>query len=116
MTDPTPIVRRAVSREESLRRAQAKRTQIAKVKAAIKDRVLDDLALLRGDLTDYEPLIADWPLDRMLKACHRIGPQRAMDILVTARLSPHLKIGQLSYERREHLARLVIESRRVVGS
>jgi hypothetical protein len=110
---PTPAQLREEARENARHKAIRTRQINARVRKAIKDRVIDDLALLRGDLGDFEPLIKNWTVDKMLRCCHRIGPQRAMEIMVTARLSPRVKMSSLPYAKREQLAQLVIEARSV---
>lgn len=102
---------RNARRLEALAKANRQRRRLKNLRIAVKAGVIDDLALLRGELDEYEPLIAGWTIIRFLPMMRRIGPARAHEILMVARVSPNAKIRNLSYMKRGHLADLVIESR-----
>ena len=108
------LVRKEQQRLDALKIANKRRSQMAKMKKAVRAGLIDDLELLRGNLTDYERLIAEWPIERLLKMMRHIGPARRAEILWTARVSPHKPIGMMSYDLRKHLANLVEQAREYV--
>ncbi len=88
----------------NLGKANAQRKRISVMREALRVGALDDLALLKGQLNDYEPIVASWPIERLLKAMRWIGPARAHEILEIERISPRKKVADLSYKQREALA------------
>lgn len=98
-------------RVANLDKANAQRKVIKQLRVDIRDERVDDVALVKGDLAEYEPIVTKWPVERLLKACYDIGPVRAFQIMSVARVSPSKRVGDLSWERRMLLARLVEEAR-----
>ena len=114
---PQPVNRETVvgardaQRNAGIERANAARKAKKALRMAVKANLIEDLELVKGNLPEYEPLIVKWPVERLLLLCRDIGPVRCDEILAAMKMSARKKVGALSYERRETLARLVVESR-----
>ncbi len=97
----------ARKKREFIDRANEQRRRLKILRRALRLGAIDDLALLRGSLNEYEPIIADWQIENLLRACPYIGKSRSNEILEAARIPPSAKVGKLSYEKRAELARMV---------
>jgi len=98
-------------REWAIRAANKKRAQLKVLRRAMRMGVVDDTALVRGDLNEWEPLIANWKIERLLRSCRWIGPNRSAAILEAARIPPARKVGDLPFEKRVFMAQLMEELR-----
>jgi hypothetical protein len=99
------------------KQAVAARQRIAAFKQAIRDGQIDDLALVRGDLSQFEVLISNWPVDRLILVCNDIGRARLIEILMQSRLpSPRTRVNKLSYAQRAKLAKLIHAARDPIGA
>ena len=102
-------VRRA-QRDHALAVANAVRKRRAELKEAMKRGEVDPVALVAGTLEEYEPDIARWRVEQLLRSLPGIGPATMQEILLVFRASPTQKVSAFSYERRQHLARLVAQA------
>ena len=64
--------------------------------------------------TEYEALLERATIAWLLRSMPGIGPVRCEEILRLTRLSPLTRIGELSYEKRDELARLTKQARELV--
>lgn len=96
---------------KGVQHAVESRKRGAAIKQAIREDRISDLKLVRGEYPSLEPHIEKWPVERLLRACFDIGPVRTHNIIRVARVKPSDKVGELTWERRALLARLIIESR-----
>lgn len=95
----------------AIQMAHAAKQRIKAMRMGVIAGVIDDVALVRGDLMEYEWVIEGWPVERLVKMCRDIGPVRCDEVLMAMRLSPRKKVGHLDWERRAVLARLIAEAR-----
>jgi hypothetical protein len=95
--------------------ANAARSRLKILRRALRLGAIDDLELLRGNMPEYEPLINTWTIERLLRACRNIGPSRSNAILEAARVSPNVKVGELSFAKRQEIARMVDDVRQAWG-
>lgn len=126
MSDEYPMVPEEGETLEEFRLRQKRAAQKMAVAARTRQRLfreairlgqIDDLALVRGDLSQFEPMIEKWPVDRLLLSCTGIGRARLLEILVHSRLpSPRVRVGKLTYAQRANLAKLVETARDPVGA
>jgi hypothetical protein len=99
------------------KRAVEGRTRLRLFREAVKAGEIDDLALVRGDLSQFEPLIQNWPVDRLILICNDIGRTRLIEIMMHSRLpSPRTKVGKLTFAQRAKLAKLVEAARDPIGA
>ena len=103
-------------KKEYLRAAQIQRRRLKVLRHALKIGAVDDLELIKGNLNDYEPLIAAWSIERLLRACPWIGSARTYRILQAANIPPRAEVRRISYAKREEIARMVDEVRTAYGT
>lgn len=101
-------------RRGTIARAQQARVDQSRLKARMKSGEVDDLELLRGNITGADQQLADgMRLGPLLYACRGVGEAKRQQILEVFIASPRTKLKQLSYERRGHLAKVVRGAREI---
>jgi len=98
-------------RKEYLKIANAQRRRLKILRRALRLGAIDDLELLKGNLAEYEPVVASWKIEHLLRACRFVGRARSNWVLEVAHVTPSKLVGLLSYEKRKELSRLVEEVR-----
>lgn len=116
MTDPSPVtLEKQRQRQAALEKANQQRKAIKAMRTGLRAGVVDELGLLRGDEDPkYEALIASWPIERVLRLMHYIGPARAYEVLTWGHVSPRRKVSDLTFAKRAELARLVEDARKEI--
>ena len=98
--------------DETLKRANEVKRKQFQLRAKLREQSFDDIAMLEGNLGGELQAIADnTKLRRMLPWLYGIGPSRVQQLMEIMYLNGHVKLGQLPYERRLHLARFVLTMR-----
>ena len=103
-------------KKEYLVAANEQRRRLKVLRRALRLRAIDDSDLVKGNIPEFEELIATWSIERLLRACPRIGPVRSHEILEAAQVSPRAEVRKLSYAKRAELARMLDEVRSAYGS
>lgn len=103
-------------KKEFLKAANEQRRRIKVLRRALKLKAIDDLELVKGNIPEFEPLIATWRVERLLRSCPMIGPTRCTYILQVASINAGRPVGKISYAKRVELARLVDEVRNAYGA
>lgn len=111
---PTQAEFRARQRLRALENANRQRKVIKAMRAALRAGAVDELELLRGNVDKYEPVIAKWPVLRVLKLMYGIRDARAIEVLTWGHVAPSRQIRDLTFEKRSELARLVQDARKEI--
>jgi hypothetical protein len=77
---------------------------------------VDIYALIAGTIADVEPdqalaekmeaLVSRWTLDKTLRSVPGVGPSKRHDVLSVFRASPRIRLGNLTFARRQELSNL----------
>lgn len=88
----------------ALKLANEVRVRRKVLRAKLREREVDALALLRGNVTEWEDVIVDMRLDTVLRSIPGIGEVTADDTIEVFRLKPQYRLSSLTYEVRGQIA------------
>jgi hypothetical protein len=99
----------ALARQKSIARRQRR----SKLRFACKSGEVDPIALLRGELEEWEDDIAGWRLEQLVMIVPGIGSATAQEVYEVGKFSPRQLVSSLSSARRAELARLCHQGQRL---
>lgn len=108
-----PLNRRDRQLALARKKAIARRQRRAQLRAACKEKKIDAIALVRGDLEEWEDDIAGWRLEQLLRIIPGIGSATAQEIYEVGKFSPRHLVSALAPARRAELARLCHQGQRL---
>jgi len=108
MADPLGFDSYPVSRRKAnLKRANASRKVIAKMRADLKARKLDPYGLIAGDGGKLEAVVQKSKISTLLMMVPGVGPVTRDELLAELGVTSDTRFTALTYERRKALADLL---------
>lgn len=107
------LERQAKRRLAALKKANEVRAQMLRLREGAKRGEIDAIAVIRGDVEEWEPLIEKWTLEKLLRLVPGLGPVTAQEVFEVGRFSPTMRVRALNPDRRKELARLCAQGERV---
>lgn len=108
--------RQRAAKLAALKKANAVRARKKELRERLKRGDLDPIKLLRGGYPKWESVIAEWRVEYLVKIIPGIGVVTAQEVYEVMRLSPSTRVQALIPERREQLAKLCDQGRRITGN
>lgn len=92
---------------EKSKRVRARRKQ---VRALARSGQLDPIALIAGNLDEWEDDVAGWRIEQLLDVVPGVGAVTKQEVFYVFAVSPRTKVRALTYERRAKLAKLLADA------
>lgn len=109
------LERRRAAKMRNLAIANKVKAKRKELRLLVRDRKIDAVKLIGGEYEQWEPVIERWPLSALIRLVPGVGRVTEAEIYAVGKFSPNQRLLALNQSRRQELARLCAEGRRLHG-